>query len=166
MSLCLCICLERLTDYLTLNDWSMCVELETSILSALSYNKIYSTSSHRDLFSLSSCVCDPLVQKQCPKSLLKYPLYQIVLEHQGTNDIEHKRPKVKNCLGLDILQCSGQYVLLSNALKAYFCILSKLYSLPHEKDETLKSAQRLVQKSQIEDVLALCVLGQISMYIY
>lgn len=59
-----------------------------------------------------------MVQKQCPKSLLKYPLYQIGLECRGTNDIEHKGVKVKNSLGLDILQCSWQDVLLSNALKA------------------------------------------------
>lgn len=32
--------------------------------------------------------------------------------------MEHKGPKVKNSLDLDILQCSWQDVLLSNALKA------------------------------------------------
>lgn len=119
---------------MTLND--LCVELENSILSALYYNKIFSTSCHPDFLSLSFCVCDPLDQKQYPKSLLKYPLYQIVLECRGTDHIEHKGAKVKNSLDLGILQCSWQDVLLSNALKAELCMLSKLYSLPNEKDET------------------------------
>lgn len=60
--------------YLTLNGKGMCKELEKR--DSLQYNKIYSISHHLFLFTVL-LHCPSLVQKHCPKSLLKH---QIVLE--------------------------------------------------------------------------------------
>lgn len=139
--------------YSTLNGKGMCKELEKR--GSLQYNKIYSISHHLFLFTVL-LHCPSLVQKHCPKSLLKH---QIVLECWETNHIEHKGAKVKNGLDLDTLLCSWSAVLLSASLKVLVCKLSKSLLLPKE-NENLESTERSLCKRCRLKIKEVGVFGQ------